>query len=437
MVLSARAGNPFLDAIARHPGRAGPYTMTSHLLIYVVFGITYVLISAPRLPGLPIGRPAGAMLGALLMVAVGALTPAESYRAIDSDTLLLLFGMMVLTAYLERAGFFEWLSRGLLARCATPFQLLVLLSLVAGGLAALLVNDTVCLFLTPVVVHACRTAGLPFAPFLIALATSTNIGSAATLVGNPQNMIIGSMSGFPFGRFLLYSGPAALAGLAVNLLLLRLYYRRKLPPTLPVLPPVVERPVNRRELVPALVAAGAILAGFFAGLHLGYTTLAGVTGLILYHRKDAREILGRVDWPLLVFFSGLFIVVAGLASTGIVDRSWRATASYLTLDRATGLAAFSALMTVGSNLVSNVPLVLLAGPHLPSLGAPELGWVLLAFTTTVAGNLTLIGSVANIIVAEGAKQHHALGFWEYCRFGLVSTVLVLVVGVTVIRLLMG
>jgi len=301
----------------------------------------------------------------------------------------------------------------------------------SGGLSAFLVNDTVCVFLTPVVVTACRRGKLPPGPYLIGLATSANIGSAATLVGNPQNMIIGSLSGFPFGQFVLFAAPAAGIGLLLNMLLLYVFYYRRLPSQIhhPASPNAA---VDPRNLFTALAVTVGVILGFFAGFHLGYTALTGVAFLILADRKDPRDVFSRVDWSLLLFFCCLFIVVHGLAKTGIIEQSWKQSAPYLTYTNTQGLFLFSALMTLGSNLVSNVPMVLLTGPHLTELGSTQMGWVLLAYTTTVAGNFTLIGSVANIIVAERARDHYTLGFREYLRFGLPSTILVLIAGVTMI-----
>jgi Na+/H+ antiporter NhaD/arsenite permease-like protein len=400
-----------------------------------IFCLTYALIAARRLHVLPIGRPAGALLGAVLMVGAGVLTPAESFKAIDHDTIVLLLGMMLISAYLDQAAFFDWAVRGALRVCRTPWALLVLAALLSAGLSALLVNDAVCLFMTPVVVATCARARLPMGPYLIAVATSANIGSAATLVGNPQNMIIGSLSGIPFGDFLLRSGPAALVGLALNVALLRLYYRRRLPDVITLEDEQDPgRPARPRELAKVCAVILAVVIGFFAGLHLGYTTLAGAVALIVLERAEPRGAFARVDWSLLVFFCALFVVVHGLASTGFVDQVWGAARPWLGLESASGLGLFSGLVVVGSNLVSNVPLVLLAGPYMEALGGPtpELGWVLLAFVSTIAGNLTLIGSVANIIVAEGAKEHYTLGFVEYLRFGLVSTLVVLAAGVPVV-----
>lgn len=395
-----------------------------------IFALTYVLIASRRLRWLPIGRPAGALLGAVLMVAAGALTPEQSYAAIDHDTIALLLGMMLITAYLERAGVIEATATVILAACRTGVSLLVALAGVAAVMSAFLVNDTVCLFLTPVVVATCRRGGLPMGPYLVALATSANIGSAATLVGNPQNMLIGSASGLPFARFLAVAAPGALAGLVVNTLLLWWMYRRQLPGRLAAAaePAVMDR---KRAIVAGAVTV-AVIAGFFAGLHLGYCALTGVAALLLAERTDPRDVFARVDWTLLLFFASLFVVVAGFASTGVVDAAWDAIAPAMRLDDPAGVATFVALVTVGSNLVSNVPLVMLANPHVPALGGGDAAWVLLAFASTVAGNLTLVGSVANIIVAEGAKDHYTLGFREYLRFGVPSTILVLLVGAPVI-----
>lgn len=409
------------------------------IVTILIFLLTYVLIASRRLRLLPIGRPAGALLGAVLMVATGAISPAETYAAVDHDTLVLLTGMMILAAYLDMAGFFERAAGGLLHIVRSPRQLLVLTALVTAGLSAFLVNDAVCLFMTPVLVATCRRTGLPLGPFLIAIATSANLGSAATLVGNPQNMIIGSLSGIPFARFLWLAAPAATVGLGVNVALLMLYYGRRLRGALPAAP---ARPAAAEAAPPVpLFLVGFVLCGvivgFFGGAHLGYTALAGGTMLILAARTEPRAVFARIDWALLVFFSALFVVVAALGKTGLIAEAWALLGPHAAPTTGPGVVTFTAVMAGGSNLVSNVPMVLLAAPYVGSLADPTLGWVLLAFVTTVAGNLTLVGSVANILVAETAKDAYTLGFWEYLRFGAVSTVLVLTVGVPIILLTVG
>ena len=188
----------------------------------MIFGITYVLISGRQLKILPLNRPAAALLGAVLMVSTGVMTPERAYRAVNYDTIVLLLAMMLVSAYLSLARFFEWAADVVLEFSRTPGRLLLYLMLTSGTLSALLVNDTICLMLTPLVIAVIRRGKLPLLPYLIALATSANIGSVATLVGNPQNMIIGHFSHIPFSRFSLALAPTAIAGLAINFIILRI-----------------------------------------------------------------------------------------------------------------------------------------------------------------------------------------------------------------------
>ncbi len=399
-----------------------------------VFVLTYLLIAARELRFLPLGRPAGALLGAFLMVASGVLTPAESFAAVDCDTILLLFAMMLLAAYLEDAGLFGRISGIALSACRSPAALLTATSLSAAVLSAFLVNDTVCVFMTPIVLMTVRRAGLNPGPFLIALATGANIGSAATLVGNPQNMMIGSMSGYGFAAFAWRCLPAVAAALAVNTALLHVYYGRRLGSVPKADGAECPGHAGGGRIPLEIAVSLCVVAALFAGLHMGYSALAGVLALMVARRRNPAGVFARVDWTLLVFFASLFMVVAGLERTGLVSRAWDGAAPLFGFHDAGGLAAFSAFLAAGSNIVSNVPMTLLSGPHLGVLGNPDLGWPLLGFVTTVAGNLTLVGSVANIIVAERAGEHYRLGYLEYLRFGAVSTVLCLAAGVPLLVL---
>ncbi len=401
-------------------------------VVVAIFALTYALIAFRRLRVLPIGRPAGALLGATLMVASGAITPEQSYHSIDGDTIILLLAMMLITAELELTGFFHWASEGVLRRAKTPRALLVMVAVGAAVGSALLVNDTVCLFMTPVVVATCRRAALPMGPYLIVLATSANLGSAATLVGNPQNMLIGSMSDIPFGAFMLALVPVVAVACTAHLALALGFYRKALPTTLTFEPsPAVPLP---RAAVPILVIFAGVVIAFFAGAHLGYAAMAGAVALFIVARRDPHETFRRVDWTLLVFFAGLFIVTGALRATGLVDAVWQDVAPALSFESTSGVAAFTGVMTAGSNIVSNVPMVVLTGPYLHTLGDAQLGYTLLAYITTIAGNLTLVGSVANLIVAEGARAHYDLGFVEYLRFGALSTLLTLAIGVPLLCL---
>lgn len=401
------------------------------LIATTIFVVSYTLIASRRLAILPIGRPAGALVGAVLMLVFGVLTPEEGYAAIDSNTLVLLFGMMALSAYLERAGLFEMLSEFALRYAQRPLTLLFGLVFTAGVLSAFLLNDTVCLFLAPVVIHVCKTRKLPMGPYLIGLATSSNIGSAATLVGNPQNIIIANLSHYDFLHFMAVCGPAALCGLFANALLLAVYYRRELSRA-DTAAPVPAGPLKPfRERLPIVVGV-CIVVGYLCGLNLTVTTLAGTALLVLVDRREPRELFARIDWPLIVFFASLFVVVEGFARTDLPAQAFTALSGQMRLNTAQGVSTFSAFTLIGSNLFSNVPLVLFTAPSLSLLGSPERGFALLAFVSTMAGNLTLLGSVANIIVAEQAKDHHPLGFFEYLRFGFVSTLVVLAIGIPLV-----
>lgn len=402
------------------------------IVAIAIFAFTYLLISGRRLKVLPLNRPAAALLGTVLMVATGVMTPEQAYRAVDYNTLVLLLGMMLIAAYLGLAGFFDWAADSILRVAATPQRLLLYLILTSGVLSALLVNDTVCLMLTPLVVAVIARGRLPLPPYLLALAMSANLGSVATLVGNPQNMIIGNLSGIPFARFSASLLPAAAAGLAIQYAVLRFGFRHVLAGAVIHRPDGPARPVDRRLMAIATGALALVFAGFVAGLDLAWTALAGGAMVMVLARRDTHEVLKLVDWHLLVFFAALFVVVEGLNGTGLPDQTYarvRGLFGSTETSQAWNLAWFSAL---GSNVFSNVPFVLVAGKWLANFANPEFMWKVMALATTFAGNLTILGSVANIIVVESARGHCEVGFWDYARFGLPVTLLTTLVGMALL-----
>ena len=245
------------------------------LVASVIFGLTYVLISGRQMKILPLNRPAAALLGAVLMVSTGVMTPARAYAAVNYDTLVLLLGMMLISAYLYLAHFFEWAADVILKYSRTPGRLLLYLTLTSGILSALLVNDTICLMLTPLVVAVIKRSKLPLLPFLIALATSANVGSVATLVGNPQNMIIGHFSHIPFSEFARSLAPAAIIGLAINFGILRFCFRNVLRAAVIIREPDVVLKLDRALLALVCIVFVSIFVCFFAGLNLAWTALAG------------------------------------------------------------------------------------------------------------------------------------------------------------------
>jgi Na+/H+ antiporter NhaD/arsenite permease-like protein len=431
----------------------------------VIFAFTYLLISGRRLKVLPLNRPAAALLGAVLMVAFGVMTPKQVYAAVDYDTLVLLLGMMLFTTYLFLAGFFNWAADFVLRVAKTPQRLLLYLIFTAGFLSALLVNDTVCLMLTPLVVAVIKRGKLPLVPYLLALAMSANIGSVATLVGNPQNMIIGNLSGIPFVRFSLALLPVAVVGLLIQYAVLAFGFRKILRGAViqvakPASPDVHPEPgagmlresrserdtdacatlpapraLDRRLLRITGAAFGLVFIGFIAGFNLAWTALTGGALVMVLARRDTHEVLKLVDWHLLVFFAALFVVVEGLNETGLPDQTYahvRGVFGATENSQAWNLAWFSAL---GSNIFSNVPFVLVAGKWIANFAHPELMWKVMALATTLAGNLTILGSVANIIVVESARGHAEVGFWDYAKFGIPVTILTTIAGMAVLLLL--
>ena len=402
------------------------------IIATVIFGITYVLISGRQLKILPLNRPAAALLGAVLMVSTGVITSERAYHAINHDTLALLLGMMLISAYLYVAHFFEWAAGIILNYSRTPQRLLLYLTLTSGVLSALLVNDTICLMLTPLVVAVIRRGKLPLLPYLIALATSANVGSVATLVGNPQNMIIGHFSGIPFAQFSQSLAPAAVVGLAINFGIVSFGFRNVLRAAVINREPHVVPKLDRGLFAIVCVVFISIFACFVAGLNLAWTALAGAVLVMVVARRDTHEVLKLVDWHLLVFFAALFVVVDGLSDTGLPDAIYRNLqpmfGSHATV-QAWNLGWFS---VAGSNIFSNVPFVLVAGKWIPHFADPALMWKVLALATTFAGNFTIIGSVANMIVVESAREHLQVGFWDYARFGIPITILTTSAGIVVL-----
>jgi Na+/H+ antiporter NhaD/arsenite permease-like protein len=405
------------------------------LCAIAIFCFTYLLISGRRLKILPLNRPAAALLGCVLMVACGVMTPAQAYRAVDYDTLVLLLGMMLISAYLMLAGFFDWAADWVLRRAKSPQALLLYLIITSGTLSALLVNDTICLMLTPLVVVVMVRGKLPLPPYLLALAMSANLGSVATLVGNPQNMIIGHLSGIPFLRFSVSLVPVAIAGMGIEYVVLRLGFRQVLEAAAIERPSAPVPPLNRGLLILTIVVLALIFVGFVVGLDLSWTALGGGALIMVLARRDTHEVLKLVDWHLLVFFAALFIVVEGLAGTGLPDQIYAHVHGVFggsASSQAWNLAWFSAL---GSNVFSNVPFVLVAAKWINNFAHPELMWKVMALATTFAGNLTILGSVANIIVVESARGHVEIGFWDYARFGIPVTILTTMAGIGLLILI--
>ena len=400
-----------------------------------IFAVTYVFIAGSRLPFLKLDRPGGALLGAVLMVALGVVTPAEVFNhsedparhAIDLDTLVLLLGMMLLASYLTHAAFFRAAGYWAVRLARTPRMLLVAVAVVSALLSAFLVNDTVCLMLAPLTLVTVEEAKLPPTPYLLAVCMASNAGSAATFTGNPQNMLVQGASHLPYASFAGYMAvPAALSTAAVVGVLL-FAFRGQLPRARfsPHPPPP---PIDRGLLALCGATLAGVIAAFFAGLPMSWSALAGASLVMAFSAKKPREMIEKVDFVLLLFFASLFVVVYGVNKEGWAERMRGFFEPLLAGSPGHETFGFAALTVLASNLFSNVPFVMLARHWVPAMHSPVMGWHVLALASTLAGNLTLIGSVANLIVFETARGRAEISFWGYLKVGAPVTALSLLLG---------
>ncbi|KAK4837875.1 hypothetical protein QYF36_009159 [Acer negundo] len=504
------------------------------------FAIFWVLAVFPAVPFLPIGRTAGSLLGAMLMVIFQVITPDQAYAAIDLPILGLLFGTMVVSVYLEKADMFKYLSKLLSWKSRGPKDLLCRICLISAISSALFTNDTSCVVLTEFVLKIARQHNLPPHPFLLALASSANIGSSATPIGNSQNLVIAVQSKIFFGNFVIGILPAMLVGVIVNaLILLAMYWKllssqkdeedataeivaeedmnshRFSPATLSHFTSLNPQEWNsqkghventlrsransvdneihrvsrgasdsariliesnevsfqrREETVPSMGVASVassrdvlseqslegmfrkaclylvtigMLVSLLMGLNMSWTAIAAALSLAVLDFKDARPNLEKVSYSILIFFCGMFITVDGFNRTGIPSNLWDLMETYAQIDHIGGIAVLAVVILVLSNLASNVPTVLLLGARVAASAAAiseadeKKAWLILAWVSTVAGNLSLMGSAANLIVCEQARRAPYLGytlsFWRHLKFGVPSTLIVTAIGLTLIR----
>jgi Na+/H+ antiporter NhaD/arsenite permease-like protein len=390
----------------------------------LVFVLTYVAFSVGRIPGLRTDRLAAAIIGAVLLVAFGALTFDEAQAAVDGRTLGLLFGMMVLSAALEVSGTFALAGWYVTRKARSPLALLIAVSSVAAVLSAFLINDVVCVAFTPLVLQIAKSVQRDARPYLLALATSSNIGSVATVTGNPQNILIASLSHVPYGRFAMALGPVAIGALVANVAIIWFLHRRDLGPAFGERPAAPKPEIFQRWVWKSSALTLGVLAAFLFGFPPSLAALLGASMMLVTRAVDPRRLYARVDWPLLALFSGLFIVVAGIEKAGLAR--WLLEA--LSPIRPESVWGLTAVTTILSNLVSNVPAVMVMKGLVPHLPDPEGSWLVLAMASTLAGNLTLPGSLATIIVVERARDETHISFVDFLRVGFPSAVVGLLLG---------
>ncbi|PON62898.1 Citrate transporter-like domain containing protein [Parasponia andersonii] len=530
----------------------------------IAFAVFWVMAVFPSVPLLPIGRTAGSLLGAILMIIFKVITPEQAYDAIDLSVLGLLFGTMVVGIFLERADLFKYVGQLLSWKCQGAKDLLCRICIISALSSALFTNDTSCIVLTEFVLRTAKQNNVPPHPFLLALASSANIGSSATPIGNPQNLVIATQSKISFGQFLLGLLPAMLIGVIVNMSLLLCMYWKVLSPKIdqeialeegtfakaatspshainsnlsegsPVSEAakevdspslndgqgdlesgdicssstehdphvasssglesarnfvgateqmagcgttsqtiesrdgtnestekmkdttdvVLPESVTEKEglanawkrmawkICVYLVTTGMLIA-LLLGLNMSWTVITASLFLVVIDFKDAGPCLDKVSYSLLLLFCGMFITVEGFNETGIPSTLWNLTKPHAEINHVSGMIMLALVILVLSNVASNVPTVLLLGGRVAAQAAAisphevKKAWLILAWVSTVAGNLSLPGSAANLIVCEQARRapsfKYTLSFWTHLKFGLPSTLLVTAIGLALIR----
>lgn len=394
-------------------------------LTTTVFAATYVGMALGRVPGLRIDRTGIALLGAVVVIVIGALTPAQAEHAVDFSTLGILFGLMALSAQFVLAGFYDWAAARIASSNGSQDTLLALIVAVSGALSAVLANDIVTFATAPVLARGLTRRGIDARPHLIGLAAASNAGSAATLIGNPQNILIGEAGHLHFLKFIAVCGPPAVAALAIVFLVVRYVFRDELAHR--PAPPVVEIPaVDHAQVMKGAFATIAVVALFISPLPRAVSALVVAAVLLVSRRFATRAIMAQVDWHLLLLFACLFLVNEAFRQTGFAGDALAWLGGHgLLPDR---LAVLTPLTLAASNSIGNVPAVIMLlsiWPH-PAAGA----LYGLALLSTLAGNLLLIGSFANLIVAERAKTAGVIiGFRDHARCGVPITALSIAVAV--------
>jgi len=422
--------------------------MDTLLIAFAIFLVTYALISIRRLPRVKIERPAAALLGAGLMILLGVVAPDEAISSINLDIILLLVGMMILVAGLELCGFFEWISLRMIKYSKNQFHFLLLTMAVTGVLSAMVLNDTVVLLFTPIIIRTCRLLKSNPVPFLVAEAIAANIGSVATVVGNPQNAYIATQANISFVDFSVRLIPVTIVCMVIAIAILYLVYKKEIDKGSAqeyrrkilrdgwtafeeeiVKGDVVAtsglRKLKERKL--GLYVLLAITAATFAAFVASHVIdapiaiiafMAGVASLFfvpLVSNVKSKEMLNGVDWSIILFFVGLFIVLRGVQDSGLLNEIKSFFPGFgdgqvPTMEWLTALSAFL------SNLVSNVPAVMLLSNMIPEASTDL--WIALASSSTLAGNATILGAAANVIVAEKAETMGVeVNFWKFTLVG--------------------
>lgn len=403
------------------------------LTALIIFIITYIGIIFTRLPGINIDRPSAAFFGAVAMVVFGVLDLGEAMAAIDYNTIVLLLGMMIIISTLQLDGFFSLIAKKTLSWSRTPSRLLAMITFVTGIASAFLVNDAVVLLFTPVIITICRASRLNPVPYLIAEILSSNIGSAMTITGNPQNMLIGMNSGIDYATFFVKLLPVSMIGMVMIVVVVRWFYRShfRTGNVIAVQPDTFEYHYQSMRISFPIFLGVVILffLGKIIGLSIPVIAISGAALILIFGKVKPSDVIKNVDWVLLLFFATLFIVVEGAVKAGIMDFLIHSSVLTGNMD---GIFTLHGLSLILSQIVSNVPYTVMMLPVLKPLSS-EILWLTLASASTLAGNATIIGAMANLIVIESAERLNVqIKFWEFFKIGIVVTLLSFLISIGIL-----
>lgn len=412
-------------------------TAAQEFIALVILIFTYTLISLSRNGRNRIDLPAAALMGGALMLLSGVVSPEAALSYINWNTILLILGMMLIVSSMEAVGFFVWISTKVV-KSPNPVYLLILICAVTALLSALILNDAVVLIFTPVIILTTRRMGISAVPYLIMEAVCSNIGSAATEVGNPQNAYIASISGVPFHTYTTLALAPTLLSLAAAIIIAffvgGIHFRKEFSQS--QITGSNDIQVRRGPLAFMTFLVLAVFAGFYTSYftHFPISAVALIGGIASFvsvpflSGSSNQDILQKVDWGILMFFVGLFVLISGVESSGLLG------SIVLSFQRLSGgtvdtIGGMTVLSSILSNVTSNVPAVLLLAPvvqHAPSAGL----WIALALSSTFAGNATIVGAAANVIVVRAAARHGVrITLKEFSSYGLPITIVSLVMTV--------
>ncbi len=390
------------------------------MLAVTIFCLAYFGIALGKIPGLVIDRVGVALLGAIGMVVFGVVTPESAVKSIDLPTILLLYSLMIISAQLRLGGFYTWIALKIVPFYTHPRLCLLVIMLVSALLSAILANDIVCFAFTPVLALSLIEAGLNPLPFLIGLAVSSNIGSAATIIGNPQNMLIGQTGHLDFAKFFFWCSPPSLLALFASYLIIFWIYRKKIydPDNIYIKRKQPRQPFNKWQTSKGIFAVLILITLFFSSIPREFSAI-GIAGVLLCSRKmKTRDIMGLVDWHLITLFCALFVIIHGLSQSDYPNIVMNRL-SNMGMDLH-NLPVLSGVSVILSNLFSNVPAAMLLVRFLDPFDPAQ--WYTLAASSTFAGNLFLLGSIANLIVVEQASNFNVkITFYQHARVGIPVT----------------